>query len=159
MTVIDDKTVSALPVRSAEPGGGPRFYNFAADVLERNLAAGRAGKAAYIDPRGSWTYAQLAERVDRFGRVLRSFGIRREERILIALTDTIDWPTAFLGAIKAGIVPVPVNTLMTEDDYRFMLADSRAKVLVVSEALFAKFAKLIGSSADLMHVIVSGENA
>ena len=56
----------------------------------------------------------------------------------IALLDTIDWPTAFLGAIKAGVVPVPVNTLMTEDDYRFMLADSRAKVLVVSEALLAE---------------------
>src|ERR1700736_859744 len=137
----------------------PRAYNFADDILERNLRAGRADKPAYIDPRGSWTYGQLAERVDRFGRVLRSFGIRREERILLALLDTIDWPTAFLGAIKAGIVPVPVNTLMTEDDYRFMLAASRAKVLVASEALFPKFANLIGSTPDLMHVIVSGENA
>jgi benzoate-CoA ligase len=136
----------------------PRVYNFAADILDRNLAAGRAGKAAYIDPRGTWTYGQLAERVDRFGGVLRSLGIRREERVLLALLDTIDWPTAFLGAIKAGIVPVPVNTLMTEDDYRYMLADSRAKVLVVSEALFPKFADLIGSSPDLMHVIVSGED-
>src|SRR5262245_56381254 len=110
----------------------PRAYNFAADILERNLAASRGQKPAFIDPRGSWTYGQLAERVDRFGGVLRSFGIRREERILLALLDTIDWPTAFLGAIKSGVVPVPVNTLMTEDDYRFMLADSRAKVLVVS---------------------------
>ena len=137
----------------------PRNYNFAADIIERNLKAGRANKPVYIDPRGSWTYGDLAERVDRFGHVLRSLGVRREERILLALLDTIDWPTAFLGAIKAGVVPVPVNTLMNEDDYRFMLADSRAKVLVVSEALLAKFAKLIGSSADLQHVIVSGENA
>src|SRR2546427_6479149 len=137
----------------------PRSYNFAADIIERNLRAGRANKPAYIDPRGSWSYGQLAERIDRFGQVLRSAGISREERILLALLDTIDWPTAFLGAIKAGIVPVPVNTLMTEDDYRFMLADSRAKALVVSEALFPKFAKLIESSPDLVHVIVSGENA
>jgi benzoate-CoA ligase family protein len=137
----------------------PRSYNFAADIIERNLKAGRANKPVYIDPRGSWTYGQLAERVDRFGHVLRSLGIRREERILLALLDTIDWPTAFLGAIKAGVVPIPVNTLMTEDDYRFMLADSRAKVLVVSEALLAKFAKLIGSGTELLHVIVSGENA
>src|SRR5258708_4652730 len=136
-----------------------RAYSFAADISERNLEAGRADKAAYIDPRGKWTYGQLAERVDRFGRVLRSFGVRREERILIALTDTIDWPTAFLGAIKAGIVPVPVNTLMTEDDYRFMLTDSRAKVLVVSEVLFAKFANLIGARPDVLHVIVPGDNA
>src|SRR5258707_469820 len=137
----------------------PRSYNFAADIIERNLKAGRANKPVYIDPRGSWTYGQLAERVDRIGHVLRSLGIRLEERILLALLDTIDWPTAFLGAIKAGVVPIPVNTLMTEDDYRFMLADSRAKVLVVSEALLAKFASLIGSSTDPLCVIVSGENA
>ena len=137
----------------------PRSYNFAADVLARNLKAGRAGKPAYIDPRGSWTYGQLAERVDRFGAALRALGVRREERILLALLDTIDWPTAFLGAVKAGVVPIPVNTLMTEDDYRFMLADSRAQVLVVSEELFPKFANLIGASPDLAHVIVSGANA
>ncbi len=161
MTVVAEAAAPAAP--PIDPRAAldaiPRVYNFAADILERNLRAGRADKPAYIDPRGSWTYGQLAERVDRFGRVLRSFGIRREERILLALLDTIDWPTAFLGAIKAGVVPVPVNTLMTEDDYRFMLADSRAKVLVVSEALFPKFANLIGSTPDLMHVIVSGENA
>src|SRR6266566_3565920 len=111
----------------------PRGYNFAADIIERNLKAGRAEKAAFIDPRGSWTYGQLAQRLDRFGNVLRSLGIRREERIMLALFDTIDWPTAFLGAIKAGVVPIPVNTLMTGDDYRFMLTDSRAKVLVAGE--------------------------
>jgi benzoate-CoA ligase family protein len=136
----------------------PRSYNFAADIIERNLRAGRGDKLAYIDPRGAWSYRQLAERVDRFGHVLRSGGIHREQRILLALLDTIDWPTTFLGAIKSGIVPVPVNTLMTEDDYRFMLADSRAQVLVVSEALFPKFAKLIESSPDLVQVIVSGQN-
>src|SRR5215471_7120665 len=106
----------------------PRTYNFAADIIERNLAAGRADKPAYIDPRGSWSYGALAERVDRFGNALRSLGIHQEARVLLALLDDIDWPTAFLGAVKAGIVPIPVNTLMTEDDYRFMLTDSRAKV-------------------------------
>src|SRR5688572_13902544 len=136
----------------------PRDYNFAADVLKRNLDAGRRDKAAYVDPRGTWSYGQLAERVERFGHALRTLGIRREERILICLLDTVDWPTAFLGAIKAGIVAVPVNTLMTEDDYRFMLADSRARVLVVSEALYPRFENLIGKAPDLEHVIVSGEN-
>jgi benzoate-CoA ligase family protein len=139
-------------------GALPRDYNFAADVLERNLAAGRANKVAYIDARGTYTYGQLAGRVARFGAALRSLGLRREERVLIALADTIDWPTAFLGCLKAGIIAVPVNTLLTEDDYRFMLADSRAKCLLVSEPLFAKFEKLISESPDIEHVIVSGEN-
>jgi benzoate-CoA ligase len=79
-----------------------RDYNFAADILKRNLDAGRAGKLAYIDQRRGWTYGELAERAERFGHVLRSLGIRREERILLCLLDTIAWPTAFLGAIKAG---------------------------------------------------------
>ena len=135
----------------------PRGYNFAADILERNLAAGRADKAAYIDARGSTTYGELAERVERFGYALRTLGIRREERILICLTDTIDWPVAFLGAIKAGVVPVPVNTLLTEDDYAYMLEDSRARMLLVSDEIYPKFAAAIIASKDLAHVIVSGD--
>jgi benzoate-CoA ligase len=159
MAVVETSSPSATLDPRAAIEAIPRAYNFTADILGRNIRAGRADKRAYVDPLGTWTYAQLTDRVERFGRVLRSLGIRREERIMIALLDTIDWPTAFLGAIKSGIVPVPVNTLMTEDDYRFMLADSRAKVLVVSEALFPKFANLIGSSPDLVQVIVSGTNA
>ena len=140
-------------------GAVPRNYNFAAEILDRNLKAGRAGKPAFIDPRGTWPYGVLADRVARFAAGLRALGVRREERVLIALLDTIDWPTAFLGCLKTGAVAVPVNTLMTEDDYRYMLADSRARVLVVSEALFPRFQKLIGQAADLDHVIVSGDDA
>jgi benzoate-CoA ligase len=139
-------------------GAIPRDYNFAADLLQRNLAAGRADKLAYIDGKRSLTYRQLADRVARFGAALRGLGVRREERVLLALLDTIDWPTAFLGCLKAGIVAVPVNTLLTEDDFRFMLTDSRAKALVVSEALFPKFAPLIEDCPELEHVIVSGDN-
>jgi benzoate-CoA ligase family protein len=142
----------------APDAANPRDYNFAADILTRNLAAGRAEKLAYIDQRQGWTYGALAERVDRFGHALRSLGIRREERIVICLLDSIDWPTAFLGAIKAGVVPVPLNTLLTESDYRFMLEDSRARVLVVSEELFGKFENVIGACPDLAHVVVSGDN-
>ncbi len=151
--------LATAPDGAAVAAAIPRRYNFAADVLARNLAAGRGGKAAYIDPRGTWTFGDLAERVARFGNVLRALGIAREQRILICLTDTIDWPTAFLGAVKAGVVPVPVNTLMTEADYRFMLEDSRARLLVVSEELYPRFAKLIGTCPDLDHVIVSGADA
>src|SRR5216683_3935390 len=134
----------------------PRSYNFADDILRRNLAAGRAGKPAFIDPRGSWTYGELAERVLRFGHVLRNLGIAPEDRILLCLTDTIDWPTAFLGAIKAGVVAVPVNTLLNENDYRFMLNDSRAKLLVVSQELYGRFAPFIKTCPHLKAVIVSG---
>ena len=149
-------TVPGHPTPAAGADAIPRDYNFAADILQRNLRAGRADKPAYIDPQGSLSFGQLADRVARFAQVLRRLDIRREERILICLLDTIDWPTAFLGAIKAGIVPIPVNTMMTEDDYRFMLADSRARALIVSESIYPKFENLIKSNADLQHVIVAG---
>src|SRR5260370_5978679 len=96
----------------------PRVYNFADDILRRNLDAGRASKPAFIDPRGSWTYGELAERVLRFGHMLRNLGIAPEDRILLCLTDTIDWPTAFLGAIKAGVNPLPLESLPHHNAYR-----------------------------------------
>ena len=112
----------------------PRDYNAAEDLVGGNLKAGRAGKIAYIDDAGQCTFGELAERVNRFGNHLLSLGLRMEDRILIAMHDSIDWPVAFLGAIKAGIVPVAVNTLLTPKDYEYMLSDSRAKALLVSPA-------------------------
>ena len=137
----------------------PRDYNAAYDLIERNLAAGRAAKVAYVDDAGQYTFGQLAERVNRFGSGLLSLGLEMEHRVLLALTDTIDFPTAFLGAIKAGIVPIAVNTLLTPKDFEYMLSDSRAKALIVSEHLLPQFGPLIGKLPFLKHVIVSGGSA
>src|SRR5262249_31187412 len=122
----------------------PRDYNAAHDLIERNLLAGRAAKVAYVDEDGSYTFAELAERVNRFANALTGLGLQREQRVLLCLYDTIDFPTAFLGSIKAGIVPVAVNTLLTPADYGYMLADSRARALIVSPALLPKFEKRTG---------------
>ena len=161
MSLAERIATPSAPRNAQEPGPDtiPRQYNFAADILTQNLAAGRAAKPAFLDPRAAWTYGDLAGRVERFGHVLRKLDIRREERILICLLDSIDWPTAFLGAIKAGVIAVPVNTLLTEDDYRYMLNDSRARLLVVSEALYPKFADIVGACPELARVIVSGDDA
>src|SRR5258708_9791300 len=86
-------------------------------------------------------------------------GLEMEHRVLVALTDTIDFPIAFLGAIKAGIIPVAVNTLLTSKDYEYMLSDSRAKALVVSEQLLPQFAPLLPKLPFLKHVVVSGDAA
>src|SRR3954468_20171033 len=83
--------------------------------------------------------------------------VRQEERVLICMLDGIDWPAVFLGTIQAGRVAVPVNTLLTEDDYRYMREDSRARVLVVSQELYPKLEPLFGSFYGL-RVIVAGEN-
>jgi acyl-CoA synthetase (AMP-forming)/AMP-acid ligase II len=83
----------------------PREYNAAHDLIERNLAAGRGGKIAYIDDRGVYTYAELAERSRRCANALTGLGLAREQRVLLCLLDSIDFPAAFLGSIEAGIVP------------------------------------------------------
>lgn len=138
----------------------PRDYNAAFDLIERNLAAGRAGKTAFIDDTGSVTYGELAERVNRAANALVALGLQMEDRILLAHLDTVDFVAVFLGAIKAGIVPVAVNTLLTTADYDYMLNDSRAKALVVSEALLPGFAPLLDAQPVrlpfLKHVVVSG---
>jgi benzoate-CoA ligase len=133
-----------MDARAHEPGGAGAVrlgmsYNAAVDLIERNLAAGRGGKVAYIDDAGNCTYAQLAERVDRAANVLRAMNIRREERIGIAMLDSADWPALFLGAIKAGIVPVAMNTLLTPADYQYQLSDSRARAVFVSDPLLKNF--------------------
>jgi benzoate-CoA ligase len=128
-----------------------REYNAAVDLVGRNLAAGRGAKIAYIDDAGSCTYAELAQRVDRAANVLRAMDLRREERIGIAMLDSVDWVALFLGAIKAGIVPVAMNTLLTPRDYEYQLRDSRAQALFVSDPLVKSFAGL--SCPDLRRTV------
>jgi benzoate-CoA ligase len=137
----------------------PRDYNAAHDLIQRNLQAGRGAKAAFIDDAGSTTYGELAERANRFGNVLAGLGLEQESRIMLCLLDTIDFPTAFLGSIQAGVVPIAANTLLTAADYDFMLGDSRASALIVSEALWPQFEAIVGKHKHLKHVIVSGSDA
>jgi len=131
----------------------PRQYNAAVDLVEGNLAAGRAAKVAYIDDAGQCSYGELADRVNRFGNHFLSLGLKMEDRIVIAMHDSIDWPVAFMGAIKAGIIPIAVNTLLTPKDYEYMLSDSRAKALLVSPALWPQFEPFIGKLAFLKHIL------
>jgi benzoate-CoA ligase len=105
-------------------------YNFAADLFERNAA--RAGKTAYVDDHGTLTYGQLAEQSQRMAAALRAAGVRRDERVLLAMQDSNLWPVSFLGCLYAGVVPVAVNTLLTAGDYAYMLSHSRAQLVLAS---------------------------
>jgi benzoate-CoA ligase len=113
----------------------PEQFNAAVDLIEPNLALGRAQKPAVIDCNGVTTYGELDARINRMANALRAAGFYQEQRILLCLLDTVDFPTAFLGAIKAGIIPVPLNTLMVANDYRWILENSRAVAVVVSDQL------------------------
>ena len=105
--------------------------NACADLVDRNVADGRADKLAFIEAERSLTYGELQQQTCRFARLLARLELRREDRIAMAMLDTLEFPIVFLGAIRAGIVPIPLNTLLTSEQYAYMLADSRAKALVV----------------------------
>ncbi len=111
----------------------PAQFNFAQHLLDAN--ASRAAKLAYRDDERTLTYGALEDGVRRFAAALSALDIRREERVLLLMHDTIDWPVAFLGCLYAGVVPVAVNTLLTPADYAYMLAHSRAQAAFVSSAL------------------------
>jgi benzoate-CoA ligase len=144
-----DRSVSPPDIRI------PREYNAAHDLLETNLQAGRASRTAYVDDQGTCSYGELAERVRRFAHALRKLGIQPEQRVLLCLQDTVDFPVAFLGCIWAGIVPVAVNTSLKSADYQHLLADCRARALIVSQPLLARFTPFLDALADAPRVIVS----
>ena len=137
----------------------PREYNAAVEFIDANLARGRAEKTAFIDAAGSYTYGELAERVNRAGNALRALGAGMETRVLMCMLDDIDFPAMFWGAIKAGCVPVPINTLLTANDYAHLLRDSRARIVVVSDALLDRFAPALADQPHIEHVVVAGGEA
>ncbi len=147
----------ATPPWEQGTSGAPRF-NFAHHLFERN--AQRPDKVAFIDDHGRLSYAQLEQRSRRMAAALRGIGLRREERVLMVVQDCNHWPVAFLGAMYAGIVPVPVNTLLTADDYAYMLEHARAQALIVSGAVLpALGAALTRADHEVRQVIVSHPQA
>ena len=143
--------------RSSAVDAPPELFNFAEHLLERN--AGRPAKAAFVDEAGVLAYGALEERVRRLATGLREIGVKREERVLLVMQDVSDWPVAFLGSIYAGVAPVAVNTLLTADDYAYMLDHSRAQAVFVSGAVLPAIkAALTKSDHEVRHVIVSRPN-
>jgi len=110
----------------------PDRYNVGADLLERNLEAGRENKIAIFSASGDLTYLDLFKLSCGAARALHDLGARREERVLIAAYDSPGWVAAFLGAIRLGAIPVPVNPLLQRsEDYDHFIEDSLARVVVV----------------------------
>src|SRR5947209_11043975 len=134
-------------------------YNAVTWLLDRNIDQGRAEKIAFTDTASELTYGELQKQSWRVANMLRRLGVRREERVAMIMLDTVDFPSVFLGAIRAGIVPVPLNTLLTSDQYAYILMDCRARVLLISEALLPVVKDMIGRLPDLDHVVVAAKEA
>ena len=155
MAIVSELDLSTHPPVLRFPG----TYNAAADFIDRHLQTGHADNVAVIDDQGSYTYGALAERVNRTGNLLAGSGLQPGDRIAMVLHDSIDFPAVFWGAMKAGFVPIPLNTMLATRDYAFILEDSAAAALVISAALLDKLEPVIQSTASLKQVIVAGRAA
>jgi len=131
-----------------------RDYNAAVDFVDRNVAEGLGDKTACIDPARNITYGELRNAAARIGPLLARLGIEPENRIALVLLDTVDFPILFWGAIRAGIIPVLLNTRLTADQYRYLLEDSRAKAVFVSTALLPTVQEAAKEVPTLRAVIV-----
>ncbi|MGB8931361.1 MAG: AMP-binding protein, partial [Anaeromyxobacteraceae bacterium] len=107
-------------------------FNVATPFIDRHVAEGRGARVAIRSAAGDVTYAELAERVNRCGNALLGLGVRRGDRLLMVVKDCAEFFYLFWGAIKAGIIPVPLNTILRADDYKYVIEDSGCAALVWS---------------------------
>jgi benzoate-CoA ligase family protein len=152
-TVIADRTVQ--PTRLAF---APRF-NVAVPFIDRHVEAGDGARIAIRTAGEDVSYATLAERVARAGNALRALGMAPGERLLMVVKDCPEFFYLFWGAIKSGIVPVPLNTLLRAADYRYMIEDSGCAAVAYSPEFAGEVeAALAAAALKPAHVLrVEGE--
>lgn len=138
----------------------PENRNAALWFVDRHIGEGRGDKVAFREADGqgrTLTYQELSDQSARFAGALVSHGARREERMAMIVLDQIEFPVMFWGAIKAGVIPIPMNTLLSTQVYAATLNDSRATTLVVSAALWETVAPALAGNSHLHTVIVIGD--
>jgi benzoate-CoA ligase family protein len=132
----------------------PTIFNVATHFVDRHIHEGRGDRIAYECGDERVSYRQLFERVNRAGNALKKLGVRQEERVGLLLLDTPEFPYCFFGAIKIGAVSIPINTLLKPQEYEYMLNDSRARVLIVSEALLPQILAIPKEKLHYLKTIV-----
>jgi benzoate-CoA ligase family protein len=135
----------------------PQIYN-ASRILFDNLAKGRGERPALTGPLGELTYAELCAEAARWGHGFISLGLKRGDRVLMFLDDTPAYPAAFFGAVRAGFVPLLINTLTPPDLLQFYLSDSDATVAVADAEFCSRFDVIACKDTQLRTLItVNGE--
>jgi 4-hydroxybenzoate-CoA ligase len=143
-----DASVTSDPL----PAGNAADY-----FVDRHIREGRGSRLAFTDPSRRLTYGALATETQRVAAGLARAGIRREARVALILLDTIDLPVAFWGAIRAGVVPIPINTLLPPELTAYILADSRAETVLISAELLIPLITWFSRLQHLRQVIVVGD--
>jgi len=154
-TVVVDKSTSPAEIRFAP------VFNVAVAFIDRHVEEGRAKSVALRTEQGDVTYGQLAEGVDRCGNALKALGLRAGDRALMAVYDSPMFFHAFWGAIKAGIIPIPVNTLLKSNEYQFLIKDAEVRAFLYSPPLADRVIPAVEAAAgeSCRAVAVSGPNS
>jgi len=136
----------------------PRQYNAVTDFVDRHLKEGRNDKPAFVDPENSLSYGELAVNSHRVANLLKAKGIEAEMRIALLAHDSVDWPSIFWGSIRAGVIPAALNTLLSTEQYEYILQDTRPRALFISAALLPVVEPILSGLNHLKHVfVISGE--
>ncbi len=149
---MQDHSVIVEPGETVSRLRFPPRFNAAVAFIDRHLAEGRGAAIAIRTPDADVTYAELAERVARCGNALLAAGLARGERMLMAVLDRPEFFYLFWGAVKAGIIPVPLNTLLRDADYRYMIADAAAAAVDFSPELAPEMGLAVAATAPRISV-------
>lgn len=138
----------------------PEYFNIGAACSDKHLGTQQHDGIAMIvedDTLGTATitFAELAHKTDQFSQLLRNLGVNVGDRVLIRLPNSLDYPIAFLGAMKMGAISVPTSTLLTAEEVAYLAKDSSAVVLVTDEAAWQGMAETLTAAPNLKHVLLS----
>ncbi|OPY68069.1 MAG: Benzoate--CoA ligase [Syntrophorhabdus sp. PtaU1.Bin050] len=133
------------------------FFNAADYFVDRNIRQGRGHKVAVYTEYRNYTYNDIQKMTNKTANAFRELGVHVDDRIMILMLDVPQFYAVFWGAVKIGAVPIPVNTMLTPDDYEYYLNDSRARVLVISEQLIPIVTQIKGDLRYLRDLIVISE--
>lgn len=138
----------------------PEYFNIGVACSDKHLGTAQASSIAMIvedDALGTSTitFAELAHKTDQFSQLLRDLGVNVGDRVLIRLPNSLDYPIAFLGAMKMGAISVPTSTLLTAEEVAYLAKDSGAVVLVTDETAWLGMADTLVASPNLKHILLS----
>ena len=139
----------------------PEFFNIATACTDAHLGTPVEERVAMIvedDALGtsSITYGELSGRTTRFAQLLANLGVKAGDRVLVRLPNSIDYPTAFLGAMKLGAIAVPTSTLLTADEVRYLVEDSGAAAIVIDRPAWESMRERLEGAGNLASVIFGG---
>jgi acyl-coenzyme A synthetase/AMP-(fatty) acid ligase len=138
----------------------PEHFNIGLACTDKHLGTAQENHIAMIvedDTLGTATitFAELADKTDRFAQVLRDLGVKPGDRVLIRLPNSLDYPIAFLGAMKMGAISVPTSTLLTAEEVAYLAKDSAAVVLVTDATAWYGMADALVETPALKHILLS----